>query len=314
MDIRKLELFLAVMDCGSITQAGRRMYLSAGAISQQMHNLADDLGTELFVRNGRRLQPTPAAVRLAEHARSILATVHSIEQEFAGRQPDHDHRPFHFATGVTTLIYRLGGPLRRLRKEYPHVQLQITVASTEEILAGLVSRRFDLGLISLPVDQQGLSILPLYEEELVLLRPSATRVRNHRIGQIAAAELAGMSFLLYPERSNMRRQIDRFFASLGLQPHVVMEADDTEAIKRLVESGFGCSILPLSAVSVAGGFYQMFRIEGHCLTRQQALAMVATPYPRALRTTLANSLQTLLQQEDARWRSGAGGRLSPEHR
>lgn len=299
MDIRQLELFLAVMDCASVTQAANRVYLSPGAISQQIHHLADELGTELFTKSGRNLVPTPAAERLAEHARVVLARMQWIQQEFAS-QPDKDHRPFHLATGVTTLIYRLGGPLRRLRKQYPHAQLQVTVASTEEILAGLTSRRFDLGLISLPVEQQGLRILPLYEEELVLLRPSPTRQRSRRVGKISIAELEELSFLLYPARSNMRRQIDHFFASLGLQPRVIMEADDTEAIKRLVETGFGCSILPISAVSKAGSFYQVFRVQGQRLTRQQALAMVETPYPRALTKSIAESLQALLLQEDAR--------------
>lgn len=299
MDIRQLELFLAVMDCASVTQAANRVYLSPGAISQQIHHLADELGTDLFIKSGRNLVPTPAAERLAEHARVVLARMQWIQQEFA-RQPEQDRRPFHLATGVTTLIYRLGGPLRRLRKQYPHAQLQVTVASTEEILSGLTARRFDLGLISLPVEQPGLRILPLYEEELVLLKPSPIRQRTRRIGQVSVAELEKLSFLLYPARSNMRRQIDHFFASLGLQPRVVMEADDTEAIKRLVETGFGCSILPISAVSKAGSFYQVFRVQGQHLTRQQALAMVDSPYPRALTESIAESLQTLLLQEDAR--------------
>jgi DNA-binding transcriptional LysR family regulator len=140
----------------------------------------------------------------------------------------------------------------------------------------------------------------LYEEELVLLKPSPIRQRTRRIGQVSVAELEKLSFLLYPARSNMRRQIDHFFASLGLQPRVVMEADDTEAIKRLVETGFGCSILPISAVSKAGSFYQVFRVQGQRLTRQQALAMVDSPYPRALTESIAESLQALLLQEDAR--------------
>ncbi len=298
MDIRQLELFLAVMDCASVTQAASRVYLSPGAVSQQIHHLADELGTELFIKSGRNLVPTPAAERLAGHARVVLARMQWIQQEFAG-QPEKDGRPFHFATGVTTLIYRLGGPLRRLRKQYPHAQLQVTVASTEEILSGLTARRFDLGLISLPVEQQGLRILPLYEEELLLLKPSPIRQRTRRVGQISVGELGKLSFLLYPARSNMRRQIDHFFASLELQPRVVMEADDTEAIKRLVETGFGCSILPISAVREAGSFYQVFRVQGQRLTRRQALAMVDSPYPRALTESIAESLQSLLQ-EDAR--------------
>jgi len=64
----------------------------------------------------------------------------------------------------------------------------------------------------------------------------------------AGSELADASFLLYPKRSNVRHVIDQFFKELNVSPRVTMEADDTEAIKRLVESGFGCSILPAHAL------------------------------------------------------------------
>ena len=52
IDIHQLELFLAVMDAPSMTQAAERVYLSPGAISLQLHNLADELNTELFTRSG----------------------------------------------------------------------------------------------------------------------------------------------------------------------------------------------------------------------------------------------------------------------
>ncbi|MGZ4730654.1 MAG: LysR family transcriptional regulator substrate-binding protein [Terriglobales bacterium] len=62
------------------------------------------------------------------------------------------------------------------------------------------------------------------------------------------SELARVPFLLYPVGTVLRVLIDRFFTDIGVNPHVVMEAEDTEAIKRLVESGFGYSILPEHAL------------------------------------------------------------------
>ena len=61
MDIHQLELFLAVMESPSMTRAAEKVFLSPGAVSLQLHNLADELHTELFVRSGKRLIPTPAA-------------------------------------------------------------------------------------------------------------------------------------------------------------------------------------------------------------------------------------------------------------
>lgn len=288
-----MEVFLAVMEHSSVTRAAEKLYLSPGAVSLQLHNLAAELHTELFVRSGRRIMPTGQALRLAEHARDVVRRIRDIQQEFS-RVPDEDSVPFHFATGATTLIHRLGTPLRLLRKRFPKADIHVTVAATEAIVAGLLARRFDLGLISLPWPQKDLTIVPLFEEELLVLRPSKRSAASGAVHTVRPAELAGQPFLLYPKTSNMRSMIDRFFAELGITPRVIMEADDTEAIKRLVEAGFGYSMLPQFALRGRGVHFQTLRVAGHRLVRQQALATAQTEYPRSLTSAIADFLKTEL--------------------
>jgi DNA-binding transcriptional LysR family regulator len=299
MDIYQLQLFLAVMDSPSMTSAAEKIHLSPGAVSVQLHNLADELRAELFVRRGKRLFPTPAAQRLAERAKDIVKMMSQIQQEFED-DLSKDVRPFEFATGVTTLIYQLGRPLRQLRKNYPNAEIRVTVGVTEEMVAGLLDRRFDLVLISLPIPEQNLKLIPLFDEELLVIRPSVNNVPTGRVGCISAAELSNVPFLLYPKRSNMRRVIDTFFRQINIAPRVAMEADDTEAIKRLVESGFGYSILPEHAVRGKSRFFQKFRIEGHCLKRSLALATARTDCPRKLTESIAGFLHdSLVEQSTA---------------
>ncbi len=293
MDVHQLELFLAVMEAPSMTRAAEKIHLSPGAVSLQLHNLAEELHTELFVRRGKRLIPTPAALRLAEHAKEVVKLMGHIQQEFEN-DVSKDVRPFHFATGVTTLIYQLGRPLRQLRSRFPNAEIRVTVGVTEEMVAGLLDRRFDLALISLPVPEDNLRILPLFDEELLIVRPSAKKAGSTHVGSSHASELAALPFLLYPKRSNVRQVIDRFFKEIGVQPRVLMEADDTEAIKRLVESGFGSSILPEHALRGRSHFFQKFRVEGHCLNRTLALALPQTECPRKLTESIANFLRTSL--------------------
>jgi DNA-binding transcriptional LysR family regulator len=296
MDVHQLEVFLSVLDTGSVTRGAERVHLSPAAVSLQLQGLADHLQTELFVRSGRKLAPTSMAFRLAEHARTVLDQMHRIETDFHG-EAQEDTRPFHFATGVTTLVYRLGRPLRMLRKQYPRTELHVTVANTEEIVAGLLDRRFDLGLISLPIVDSSITTIPLFDEDLLVVRPSSTKVRGGQIGSIRAVDLANVPWLLYPKQSNMRTIIDGFFAQVGIEPNVVMEAADTEAIKRLVESGFGYSILPAFSLKGQSRFFHTMRIAGHRLVRNQALAMVNAAYPRALTLTLAEFIRRALQRE-----------------
>src|ERR1017187_1992804 len=267
MNIRQFEVLLAVMEFASVTRSAEKLFLSPGAVSLQLHGLAAELGTELFVRSGKRLVPTPQAFRLAERAREIMRTLQEIQQEFEN-DPLRDERPFHFATGATTLIHRLGRPLRLLRKKFPRAQVYVTVVPTEAIVAGLVNRRFDLGLISLPWPEKDLKIVPLFEEELLVLRPSPTRTHHGSIATIQASELSAAPFLLYPKHS-----------------------------KRMVECGFGYSILPQFALRGRLSRFQTLRVAGHRLVRQQALAMPRTDYPRALTEAVATFLQNALARE-----------------
>src|SRR5205807_3157675 len=296
MDVHQLELFLAVMDSPSMTKAAEKSHLSPGAVSLQLHNLAEELHTELFVRRGKRLIPTPAALRLAERAKEVVKLMGHIQQEFEN-DVSKDSRPFHFATGVTTLIYQLGPPLRQLRKSFPNAEIRVTVSVTEEMIAGLHDRRFDLALITLPVPEDNLQIVPLFDEELLIVRPSAKKAASGHIGSRRPGELANVPFLLYPKPSNVRRVIDGFFREIGVQPHVQMEAEDTEGIKRLVESGFGYSILPEHALRGGSHFFQKFRIEGHRLTRKVAVAMIRTDNPRKLTESVAEFLRAALVEQ-----------------
>ena len=296
MDIHQLKLFLAVMDSRSMTHAAQQFHLSPGAVSLQLHSLSDELHAELFVRSGQKLVPTPAAFRLAEHAKEVIRWTSVIQQEFAD-DVSKDVRPFQFATGVTTLIHQLGRPLRELRKRFPNADIGVTVGVTEEIVAGLHERRFDLGLISLPVSEENLKILPLFDEELLVLRPSPNIVRSTRVGLIQASDLAHVPFILYPKRSNIRTIIDQFFQEINIAPRVVMEAEDSEAIKGLVESGFGYSILPEHALRRRDRFFYTYRVAGHRLTRSLALAMIRTNYPRKLTESVAEFLQKILTSE-----------------
>jgi DNA-binding transcriptional LysR family regulator len=296
MDVRQLELFMAVMECSSITKAAQRVSLSPGAISLQLHNLAGDLRTELFVRTGKRLQPTPAAHRLAELATTLLNHVQSIQHEFEN-SPQTDSRPFHFATGATALIHQLGRPLRLLRKKFPNTPLKITVGATEDMVAGLLDRRLDLALISLPFEDEHLTILPTFEEELLILKPSPTQVRGRHVGVVTPAELAKAPFILYARRSNMRAIIDGFFRDIGVTPTVTMEADDTDVMKRLVEAGFGYSILPEQALRGHPRFFHPVRVKGRRIARQQALATVRNQHPRALTASIAQFLHAELTKK-----------------
>lgn len=295
MDFRQLEAFLAVMENFTVTETAQRLNLTPGAVSLQLQSLAQELRTDLFVRSGRRIVPTAQAHHFAEHVREVMKKIREIEQDF-GDSAAEDRRPFHFACGATTLIYRMGPPLRGLRKQFPNADVHVTVASTEKIVDGLLHHRFDLGLVSLPVEQPELKMIPLFEEELLVIRPAQRAPAAGGVSAVKAGELERARFLLFPKDSNMRVKIDRYFKDLEIAPQVTMEADDVEVIKCMVEAGFGYSILPQFALAERGRRFQKLRVPGRRLVRKQALAMRQTGYPRALTVAVASLIEKALRK------------------
>lgn len=170
----------------------------------------------------------------------------------------------------------------------------MTVGVTEEMVTGVLDRRFDLELISLPIDEENLTLMPLFDEELLIVRPSANKVDSGHISSLRASELVNAPFLLYLNRSNMRLVIDRFFKEIGVTPQVVMEAHDTEAIKRLAESEFGHNVLPEHALRGRSHFFEEHRVAGHRLTRSLTVVMARTDSPRKLTESIANFLRSAL--------------------
>ena len=132
----------------------------------------------------------------------------------------------------------------------------MTVGVTEEIVAGLHERRFDLGLISLPCSEENLKICRCSMRNCWCCGLRQTVFAALAYGVIQASDLAHVPFLLYPKRSNIRTIIDQFFQEINIAPRVVMEAEDSEAIKGLVESGFGYSILPQHALGRRNRFFK----------------------------------------------------------
>ncbi len=82
MNIRRLQLFIAVVESPTMSQAAGKANLSTAAVSLQMKMLASELKTELFYRSGRTLAPTPAGKRLAEQARQLIVRFDAIKKEF----------------------------------------------------------------------------------------------------------------------------------------------------------------------------------------------------------------------------------------
>lgn len=274
----------------SMTEAAKRVYLSPAAVSLQMKRLSDELGADLFTRVGNKLVPTSAAIRMHQHLGALMDMLHTIREDFP-LDAACDSRPFVLGTGPTTLIYQLREPLSHLRKQFPRNEILVHVAPTQDIIYELEWKQIDLGIVSLPVDAPTVRLMPLFKEEMHVLMNA--NVAPKRCRSISLKDLANIPMILYSRGSSTRTLIDAMMQKNKLSLRVTMEADDTEAIKKLVEAGFGASILPEKALHNSP-LLRTFTIQGEQLYREIAFATPVNAHPRKLTTAITEYLKKRL--------------------
>ncbi len=242
MELRHLRTFRAVAETGSFTLAGRRVNLSQAAVSLHIKTLEEELGTKLFARVRKRATLTPAGRALLRHAQAILNACDLARAEIAALAQEH-RSTLRVGTASTMIaIHPLPEILSELKKRFPLLDLVVFAGTSEAIVRRLLEHRLDVGLVSLPVEAPLVHTEPLYGDRLVAVVSPSHPLAQAR--EVTVMQLASEPLILGERGGNRRRIIDLFFEHAGVRPHVVMELNRDEAIKKMVEVGLGVGILP----------------------------------------------------------------------
>ncbi len=262
MELRHLRTFRAVAETGSFTLAGRRVNLSQAAVSLHIKALEEELGTALFARVHKRATLTPAGRVLLHHAHAILSACDRVRAEIAVLA-EEQRSSLRVGTASTMIaIHPLPEILSELKKRFPLLDLLVFAGTSEAIVRRLLDHRLDIGLISLPVEAPLLQTEPLYGDRLMAVVPPSHPLALAR--EVSVQQLASEPLILGERGGNRRRIIDLFFEHAGVRPHVAMELNRDEAIKRMVEVGLGVGILPWITVQreVQAGVLRALPIRG----------------------------------------------------
>jgi len=239
VQLAHLHTLRSVARHGSFSRAARELRLTQPAVSMQVRQLERELGLPLLERVGKRTYTTKAGELLLAHAgRAMqeldrgLELIQELRGVVAGR--------IRLGTSASFSIYLLPPALRRFRARYPRTELVVVTGNAPEIARAVVANELDVGIVSLPVRERELSVTALHRDELVAIGPPGRRWPRGR--RVKAAELAGEPLILFEQGATLRRVIDAWFQRGGAAPALPMELGNTEAIKKLVESGLGLSI------------------------------------------------------------------------
>jgi DNA-binding transcriptional LysR family regulator len=242
--LRQLRTFIAAVDLGSVTEAARSLNLTQPAASQQLREMERILGARLLDRAEGRVVPTAAGnAILAPARRAQAAAAEVVTAALACRSGDFGR--VRLGTGATACIHLLPPVLEAARRRMPGLEILVVIGNTPEMLRRVEDGSLDAGLVTMPRSiSRALVQIRLRRDEMVALVPRGTMGE----GALSPAELAGMPLILYEAGGDTRGVVDAWFRKAGLAPKPIMELGSVEAIKVLVGSGLGASVLPRLAL------------------------------------------------------------------
>jgi DNA-binding transcriptional LysR family regulator len=246
MELRLLRTFKAVADAGSFTHAASRIHLTQAAVSVHIRQLEDEVGTPLFLRVNKKLFLTEAGRALLSHADAILRAHDEAKAELAALGGPSRGRLYVGVASTAITVHPLPEILSDIKRKYPLVDLSVGGGTSEWIVEQILASNMDAGLVSLPVEATDVSTVTLRRDELMAVMSPQHRFARSRV--INAEQLTAEPLILGEKGGNTRRLIDLFFEKHNLRPIVVMELQRTEAIVKMVELGFGATILPQRSV------------------------------------------------------------------
>ena len=244
LNLDQLRALQAVVDLASFTGAARRLSLSQSAVSVQIRELEERLGVRLIDRLGKKAYPTPAGRDVIEHARRIAAEADALTDAMR-RIRDGWIGRVHIGAALTALIYLLPPVLKKLHAGHPGIDILVSNAPTVDMLNSVARNEVDIGLVTMPVEDNRLLVAPLYMEDMVAILPASAR----GIPKVVTPEYVTEQFLVL-EFGAVSALIREWVTAGGARiPQSSMTVSAVEAVKVIVGAGMGMSIVPAMAVA-----------------------------------------------------------------
>lgn len=277
-----LEIFQSVAQEGSVTRAAERLGRAQSNCSTRIQQLEEQLGSALFVREGRRMQLTPAGHTLRAYAARLLALQQEALQALCPSEPTGLLR---LGAMESTAAARLPQPLAQLHARWPQLVIELRTAPSAPLVEQVLAHQLDAALVAWPPpgldDDAGLVRTPVFDEELLLALP-ATHAPLRRPGDLQLDTLAAFS-----HGCTYRRLGEDWMRQARGAPPQVLELASYPAILACVAAGRCAGVVPRAMVEQLREPPALQWVAlGRCTTELVARAGHDTPALQALRAAL----------------------------
>ena len=257
---RRLQVFHAVAKHLSFTKAAEALFMTQPAVTFQVKQLEERFNTRLFERGHGKITLTPAGHVVLDYAERILAL--SAELDIRLKEMTSEiSGPLLVGASTTIAESMLPQVLGDFKLKYPRVQPRLMVANSETVENRVAEHTLDIGFIEAPSHLQNVATDVCCEDEL-----QAICAPSHPLARLKSAmpkQFVQYPFISRESGSGTREVIDHYLQKAGIPPeslNVVMELGSPEALKGLVATGLGFTIMSLATVSKETKLGQLVRI------------------------------------------------------
>jgi LysR family transcriptional regulator for metE and metH len=247
-EIRHLRMVAAIAASGTVTRAASDVNLTQSAVSHQLRDIEERLGTPLFLRVGKRMVPTPAGRRVLATAHRVLGELDATEDEVR-RLGMNKSGVLRVCTQCNTGYHWLPPLLEAFRVKHPRVDVEIAVECTMRPVEALLEGRLDLAIVTQAVHNRHVRIRPLFDDEHVAIvapdHPFASRAF------VRSEDFAPEHLLLYTGTAEDSFTVQEILRPAGVEPRRMSFVMLTEAILEMVKARLGISVMQKWAVEPA---------------------------------------------------------------
>lgn len=238
MDLKKYEIFLRVVEAGSLTRAAQSLNCTQSAVSHGLISLEQELGFPLMRRSRAGIRLTEEGERLLPAVRAVMNAAEQLRQVAAGVQ-GLETGTVRIGTFTSVAVHWLPGMIKAFRQDYPGVEFRIMSGDYHDVEQWLRAGTVDLGFVSLPCEAN-CRCVPLAEDKILAVVPKDHRFASLPRFPLSMAGDEPFISLLEASDQDLRRALD----AVGVTPNIAMQTKDDYAIIAMVENGLGISIMP----------------------------------------------------------------------
>lgn len=246
--IHQLRCFLATLEHGSFTGAAEALGYAQPSISDQVRRLETHLGTELFVRHGRGVELTEAGLAVLPHVERAVQAMD--DARLAARSVrDLVSGTVRFGVFGTARIYLGGDIAAALLSAYPGIRVELIGQNSTEVGDAVRRGRMEAGVVVLPIDDEGLEVRPVINDELVYVSRDRDRTRRPVDAHALADADLVLSEATWGNADSTRRQLARAVQTVGGTLQARVEVEDVETAIEVAGHGLADAIVARGVLS-----------------------------------------------------------------